>query len=177
VSARARRLRAALLALPPAVDARERAARARILVELERLPQPFSESAQPVHVTSSAIVAGARGILLHRHKRLGLWLQPGGHVEGGEEPPDAALREVLEETGLRVRHPGGSPRLYHVDVHDGGRGHVHLDLRYLVEAPDRDPAPPADESQAVRWFALEEAIEVADLGLSAALRRLAATSA
>jgi 8-oxo-dGTP pyrophosphatase MutT (NUDIX family) len=161
---------AAVAALPD-LDERTSTSKARFLSEVARLEHPFDETADPVHVTASAVVVGPAGTLLHRHKRLGLWLQPGGHVDPGESPEDAVLREVAEETGLRARHPEESPTLVHVDVHDGGRGHTHLDLRYLVHA-EGEPAPPEGESQDVRWFGWAEAIEVADLGLAAALRAL-----
>lgn len=163
-------VRAAVAARAP-VDEREAAAQVRFLAELDRLPSPFDEHADPVHVTASAIVVNpARdAVLLHRHKRLGLWLQPGGHIDGGEHPADAALREVREETGIaRVRHVATSPEVVHVDVHPGPKGHTHLDLRYLVEA-DGDPAPGHDESPDVRWFTWTDAIDLADPGLRGAL--------
>ena len=61
------------------------------------------------------LIIGPRGVVLHRHKRLGLWLQPGGHLEPGETPWEAAARESIEETGLQVYWPrdrsrGGSRR-------------------------------------------------------------------
>lgn len=157
------------------LDERERLSVARALLELDRLPEPFLESADDVHVTGSAVVVGPRGLLLHRHKRLGLWLQPGGHVEPGETPWEAARREVLEETGLQVDPTPagpGSGALVHVDVHPGPRGHTHLDLRYLFAGPDADPAPPPDESPDVRWFGWEAAEAVADAGLIAVVRWL-----
>jgi 8-oxo-dGTP pyrophosphatase MutT (NUDIX family) len=163
-------VRAAVAARAP-VDARERDAVARFLAELDRLPRPFDEDADRVHVTASAIVVGRRGTLLHRHKRLGLWLQPGGHIDAGETPAQAAAREVCEETGLAVAHAPRGPQLVHVDVHAGGRGHTHLDLRYLFEA-DGDPCPPAGESQDCGWFAWDDALAVADPGLVGALRAL-----
>jgi 8-oxo-dGTP pyrophosphatase MutT (NUDIX family) len=156
------------------VDERHAASIAEFLVALETLPAPFDEHADPTHVTASAIVVGLRGTVLHRHKRLGLWLQPGGHIEAGETPWDAALRETREETGLElVPWPKRAP-LVHVDVHDGGRGHRHLDLRYLFFAGTDDPSPPAGESPEVRWFDWDEAIAVADPGLAGALRSMAA---
>jgi 8-oxo-dGTP pyrophosphatase MutT (NUDIX family) len=162
----------AQVAARPAVDAREQAAIDRILQELDRLAAPFEEHADPTHVTGSGIVVGPRGVLLHRHKRLGLWLQPGGHVDAGETPWDAAQREVLEETGLEARPDENGARLVHVDVHPGGRGHVHLDLRYLLYGPDAEPAPPPGESPDVAWFDWDHAIGVADPGLVGALRAL-----
>jgi 8-oxo-dGTP pyrophosphatase MutT (NUDIX family) len=52
----------------------------------------------------------AGGMLLHRskvllvkHKKLGIWLNPGGHIDEGELPHEAAQREFFEETGVRVR--------------------------------------------------------------------------
>ncbi len=45
-------------------------------------------------------------VLLHRHRKLGTWLPPGGHIEKDELPDDAAVREVGEETGVRVELVG-----------------------------------------------------------------------
>lgn len=142
------------------------------------MDHPFSEEADPVHVTGSGIVVGARGVVLLKHRRLGLWLQPGGHVEEGESPWDAARRESVEETGLDLafspdRIDGdGVPELVHVDVHPGGRGHTHLDLRYLLDGDDADPAPPPGESQEIGWFTWDDALATADPGLRGALESL-----
>jgi len=155
-----------------AATPRETSSRARFLAELGRLPDPFDRDADPVHVTGSAIVVGPRGTVLHWHKRIGGWLQPGGHVDGGETPWEAALREAHEETGLPVRHPAGGPLLVHLDVHDAG-AHVHLDLRYLLHGDDAEPCPPPGESQQVRWFSLADAIAIADPALVDGLRRVA----
>lgn len=155
-----------------AVDDRERDSVERFLAETARLAAPFDEHADPVHVTASAIVVGERGTVLHLHKRLGRWLQPGGHIDAGETPPAAALREAAEETGLAVAHPPGGVRLVHVDVHPGPKGHTHLDVRYLLYAPDVDPDPGEEESPFVRWFDWDEAVAVADPGLRAALESL-----
>ena len=156
------------------VDERHEASIAEFLTALETLPQPFDEHADPTHVTASAIVVGLRGTVLHLHKRLGLWLQPGGHIDADETPWDAALREVREETGLQTVPWPKRPPLVHVDVHDGGRGHRHLDLRYLFFAGNDDPTPSEGESQDVRWFDWDEAIAIADAGLVGALRSMAA---
>lgn len=151
---------------------REGQSRTRILLQLGRLSHPFDRGADHVHVTGSGIVIGSRGTLLHWHKRLGGWLQPGGHLDPGEAPHEAARRETREETGLAAEHPGGRPRLFHLDVHPAAAGHVHLDIRYLLVAPDSDPVPPEGESQQVAWFSLAAARVVADPGLIDALDRL-----
>jgi 8-oxo-dGTP pyrophosphatase MutT (NUDIX family) len=156
------------------VSGREVESRQRILEELDRLPRPFDRDADLVHITASGLVVGPRGTVLHVHRRLGRWLQPGGHVDRGEAPWDAALRETCEETGLTVGHPGNGPVLLHLDVHPAADDHVHLDLRYLLAAEDADPAPPVGESQQVRWWDLDEAMSVADEGLVDGLRRLQA---
>ena len=155
-----------------AATPREVSSRARFLAELDRLPDPFDRQADPVHVTGSAIVVGPRGTVLHWHKRVGGWMQPGGHVDAGETPWRAALRKAEEETGLPMRHPEGGPRLVHLDVHPAGP-HVHLDLRYLLLGGDAEPSPPPGESQQVRWFSFADAIAVADPALVDGLRRVA----
>lgn len=159
------------------VDEREQRSIERFKAEFAQLHAPFDEHAGPVHVTASAIVVGTRGVVLHRHRRLGIWLQPGGHIDPGETPWDAACREASEETGLHVWLIGPSasqptPSLVHLDVHPGPRGHTHLDVRYLLEGADTDPAPGAGESQEVAWFDWDEAIALADPGLSGALAAL-----
>ncbi len=154
------------------VDQRETASLERFLVEFDRLEHPFDEESDPTHVTASAVVVGLRGVVLHRHKRLGIWLQPGGHIDAGERSADAAVRETHEETGLSVVHAAGEPAVIHVDVHPGPRGHTHLDVRYLLVAGDDDPCPPAGESPDVRWFSWAEAIAMSDGGLAGILRSL-----
>ena len=73
-----------------AADRRRRAALHRRVPRAAstRSSDPFDEHADPIHVTGSAIVVGRRGVVLLTHKRLGIWLQPGGHVDAGEAPWD-----------------------------------------------------------------------------------------
>src|SRR5512146_2810265 len=54
-------------------------------------------------VGASAVVLNDRGeVLLHRRSDNGLWWLPGGAVDPGEEPANAACRETWEETGVEV---------------------------------------------------------------------------
>jgi 8-oxo-dGTP pyrophosphatase MutT (NUDIX family) len=148
---------------------REVAAQEHFLSELGRLSAPCDEHASPTHVTASGIVVGRRGTVLHRHKRLGIWMQPGGHIDDGETSEDAALREATEELGLEVAHPATGPLLLHVDVHEAAHGHTHLDLRYLLLGAHTDPQPPPDESPDARWCSWDEAQQMADPALIEAL--------
>ena len=159
----------ALVAAHQPTSPREIDAKARFLVELDRLADPYDEHADPTHVTASAVVVGRRGTVLHLHKRLARWMQPGGHIDPGEEPPVAARREAVEELGLEVVHPSGGPRLIHLDVHEAALGHTHLDLRYLLFASTDDPHPPPGESPEARWFEWDEADAIADEALVPAL--------
>ncbi|MCW8114087.1 NUDIX hydrolase [Yersinia intermedia] len=53
------------------------------------------------HFTASAIILDENDrILMHFHKKLQMWLYPGGHIEENEEPQEALLREMLEEIGV-----------------------------------------------------------------------------
>jgi 8-oxo-dGTP pyrophosphatase MutT (NUDIX family) len=166
-------------------DALEGVHLARILSFVAAHEHPFDRAIPEGHLTGSAIVISASGdrVLLLHHRKLGLWLQPGGHGEAGESSAEAvALREALEETGIRdlKLHPT-APRPIDVDVHaiparTDEPAHEHLDLRYLVIAPDsaaavHDPA----ESHAIRWFTWPE-IETMDLdgGLRRALKKVKA---
>ena len=143
------------------------------LTHFDDLEDPFDEHGDLIHVTGSAIVIGRRGVVLLKHKRLGIWLQPGGPIDPGETPWQAALREAAEETGLELSFAAvdseGVPSLAHVDVHPAARGHTHLDLRYLVSGSNADPTPPPGESQEIGWFSWADAAERADDDRLAAL--------
>ena len=114
-------------------------------------------------------MVGRRGTVLHLHKRLGRWMQPGGHIDPGETPPEAARREATEELGMIVEHPADGPHLIHLDVHEAALGHTHLDLRYLLVGEDADPNPPPGESPEARWCSWDEAAAAADDALVGAL--------
>jgi 8-oxo-dGTP pyrophosphatase MutT (NUDIX family) len=133
---------------------------------------PFSESENDHHLTASAFVISTRGVILHRHKTLDKWVQLGGHIDAGEDPAAAALRETREESGLDARHVDPD-RPYHVDVHPGPRGHTHYDLRYLLVAEPLDPAPAPGEGPDVYWFDFAAAQERAEGSLAPVLARLA----
>lgn len=74
--------------------------------------------APKVCFTAGGFVIRNEQILLIKHKKLGIWLAPGGHLEDGELPHQAALREVAEETGIKaeidsaIQVPPGSDSEY-----------------------------------------------------------------
>ena len=134
------------------------------------LSSPFNEHSDTTHVTASAIVVGVPGVVLHLHKRLNMWLQPGGHIDAGESVDQAALREAREETGLQLQHFLSLPRFIHLDVHPGPRGHTHLDVRYLLVADNETFAPAEGESKEVKWFSFDEALQASEDGARGAIR-------
>lgn len=109
------------------------------------------------HFVATAFVVYGDSVLLHWHRKVKGWLPPGGHVEPNEDPVQAVLREVLEETGLDVKIVPSAP-LFPVedleqvqppvtilieDIPDDGEGpHKHIDFIYFTvprEAPDSPP--------------------------------------
>jgi 8-oxo-dGTP pyrophosphatase MutT (NUDIX family) len=122
------------------------------------------------HFTVAVFVVHDARILLHYHRKLGKWLPPGGHVEDNELPDEAAIREVLEETGIRARlvgslglspAPAGWPRQLvvpaGVQLEDIYPGHQHIDLVYFA-VPDPEHLQSAEvdprlaESDRVAWY-------------------------
>ncbi len=156
-------------------DAKEAEDRAAMLDFLDELPEPFSPSQDTAHFTASALVVDAarERTCLVLHRKLGLWLQPGGHIERADASIGlAALREVREETGLDARLAAALP--VHVDIHaiperPDRPAHLHLDVRFLTIAAG-DELTLSDESTDVRWWPLADAATAGDESLARLLR-------
>jgi 8-oxo-dGTP pyrophosphatase MutT (NUDIX family) len=136
----------------------ERARVADRMLELSRLPGAFSrEHLEPGHFTASAFVVcpERRRVLLIQHAKRQRWLQPGGHVEAGDQGLiSAAEREVAEETGVSGLVPL-SDGVFDIDVHaiparPNEGAHQHFDVRYAFAAPSADLVA-SDEVRGVRW--------------------------
>ncbi|HLT31937.1 MAG TPA: NUDIX hydrolase [Myxococcaceae bacterium] len=139
---------------------------------VENLAAPLARSQAGAHFTASAVVVtpeGDRVAMLH-HRKLERWLQPGGHIEPGDDGDLvlAAMREAREETGCEVGPHPLAPLPLDVDAHviparRDEAEHTHLDVRFLLvatsaEALAHDPA----ESRAIHWFGWDAALERAD---------------
>jgi 8-oxo-dGTP pyrophosphatase MutT (NUDIX family) len=121
----------------------------------------------PGHLTASAWVLSPdrTEVLLLHHRKLGKWLQPGGHADGDEDLLAVAQRELHEETGLVTATPVGD--IFDLDIHDippfgDVPGHQHFDVRFLMVAGSRDVPQGNNESHAVRWHPLHRIAELTD---------------
>jgi len=171
----------ALLAAHGAEDESERRSLEAMRGYLTSLAEPFSRNQPVAHFTGSAVVvdpAGERVCLVH-HKKLGRWLQPGGHAdaEDGGRMEVTALREAREETGCDVALHPLAPRPLDVDAHripprKDEPEHLHLDVRFLVTAANPDAlAHDPLESHGAQWLTWDDALARTD---EAPLRRLLA---
>jgi ADP-ribose pyrophosphatase YjhB (NUDIX family) len=104
-------------------------------------------------------------VLLHFHPKLGKWLPPGGHIEPGELPDDAATREVREESGLTVRLVGdrGLPADYPdqpvqlvvpagIQLESIAPGHEHIDLVYFAVPVDAAGGTQREAENIFQWL-------------------------
>lgn len=127
---------------------------------------PFSRDNIVAHLVADAWIVNPERtkVLMLFHAYKGFWMTAGGHCEGTPYVCDDAFREVFEEMGLDLRD-GSLPTLF--DVNTGylltrekeGRiepEHLHFDICYLMEADERAPLLPNEESTEIKWIPIEE---------------------
>ncbi|MFS8063498.1 MAG: NUDIX hydrolase [Luteimonas sp.] len=137
---------------------------------------PFVRERLAGHFTASAwlVARDAQRVLLTHHRKLGLWLQLGGHADGDRDLVRAALKEAEEESGLTDL--AIEPELFDLDrhwipEHKGVPAHWHYDVRYVVHADADEAFVVSDESHDLAWR--EIATLVDDEAADASLRRMA----
>ena len=118
------------------------------------------------HFTVAIFVVWEGKVLLHRHRKLGMWLPPGSHIEDNELPDEAAIREVWEETGLRVELVGerrvdvtDPVQLYRpagVQLENIAPGHQHIDLIYFAKPAGSAEVRDEFASDKVGWYGPED---------------------
>jgi 8-oxo-dGTP pyrophosphatase MutT (NUDIX family) len=135
--------------------------RQALLAFLAARPDACLRSCAAGHLTASAVVLDHTGerTLLTLHPRVGRWLQLGGHCEPTDTTlAGAALREATEESGIEGL--AIQPEPLHVDVHPVtcslGVPTRHLDVRFLVVAPEGATAVRSAESDDLRWWPLAD---------------------
>ena len=116
-------------------------------------PDPFSRSNLIGHITASGLVVDSGKVLLIHHPYLGLWIQPGGHIDDGETPEFAAIRETQEETGVLCELAWQENSLVDIDVHTipdnpakNEPEHIHIDLCFALR-----PSRLVDPAEAIEW--------------------------
>jgi 8-oxo-dGTP pyrophosphatase MutT (NUDIX family) len=116
------------------------------------------------HLTVSGFVVHEGRVALHWHRKIQAWLPAGGHIEPGEDPLQAALREVREEftvdaavirTGPRIDYEGGPEQVdppASILICPVEPGHEHVDLVYFFRLTSGYPGASYDPDNAIVWF-------------------------
>jgi len=143
------------------IDEVDRLCVARFIAFVERRPDCFERSLAEGHVTGSAWIVDASGrrALLTHHRKLGKWLQLGGHADGDPDVLAVALREAYEESGIEGLVPVTSG-IFDLDIHriparPGEPEHFHYDVRFALRAPAQARLVVSSESLDVAWVELD----------------------
>jgi 8-oxo-dGTP pyrophosphatase MutT (NUDIX family) len=143
-------------------DAREAADQADILAWVASGQQLF-RTAPPATPPKHLVVyfvpvdTADRCLLLGDHRKSGLWLPPGGHVEEGEDPREAVGREAAEELGIAADSVGDQPFFLTVTPTNDASSHLDVDLWFVLQVRRGTPlTPDPREFKSVRWFGLDD---------------------
>lgn len=125
----------------------------------------FDRSLRAGHVTGSAWLVNPAGteVLLTHHRKLGIWVQLGGHADGDPDIFRVALREAVEESGLAgiaAVDAGLINGIFDLDIHlipERGSeiAHLHYDVRYALHATNDTEFRVSSESRALAWVPID----------------------
>lgn len=119
-------------------------------------------------MTVSGFVTHEGRVALHWHRRLGMWLPAGGHIESGEDPLEAAIREVVEELAVevevlpltnRIQYEGGPKQIeppYTILDCWPEPDHCHVDHVYMFRLVSGYPGKSYDADYGILWLSAEE---------------------
>jgi 8-oxo-dGTP pyrophosphatase MutT (NUDIX family) len=107
-------------------------------------------------------------ILLVLHKKFNKWVQPGGHIEDNELPEETAVREVFEETGVKVKLLGERfpreddfIRPLGIQKNRNKAGDLHIDITYVaIPVGYVEPEHISDEILKIGWFDRDQLEEI-----------------
>ncbi len=146
------------------IDADDAACAARFAAFVATQPRCFERALEIGHVTGSAWIVDTAGdrVLLTHHAKLDIWVQPGGHCDGDPDVAAVALKEAVEETGLRELARVDAA-IFDLDIHTiPARGtvpaHEHFDVRFAfrLRAEASDLFVVSDESHDLAWVRFDE---------------------
>jgi ADP-ribose pyrophosphatase YjhB (NUDIX family) len=150
---------------------------AEAFIQFARLGLAAFERSHPSgHFTGSAWLVSADGerVLLTHHRKLGRWLQLGGHADGDVDLARVALREAGEESGLSdlvVEQPIFDLDRHRIPARGEEPEHWHYDVRHVVRAIGSEVFAASEESLALAWKSIRNI--AVDVSADASLQRMA----
>ena len=123
-----------------------------------------------IDYTAAALMVHEDRILLIYHKKMNMWLPPGGHIELNEDPEEALIREIEEETGLvegQFDILGNNPNLIDeftkclpqpafMDIHQINETHRHIGLMWFVKCHTNKVRLEVGAHDNITWFNKDE---------------------
>ncbi|MCH2206145.1 MAG: NUDIX hydrolase [Lentisphaerales bacterium] len=112
----------------------------------------FERSNEYGHMTASSWLVNNSGdkVLLTHHRKLDMWLQPGGHCDGDADVASVALKEAQEETGIQD-WKFKDRKIFDIDCHviparKSEPQHYHFDVRFVMVAQSNENYVVSEES-------------------------------
>lgn len=124
-------------------------------------PRCFLRSSEEGHITGSVFLLNPNldEVLLTHHKKIGKWLQLGGHADGDPDIFAVAMREAREESGINDISPLSydvfDVDIHAIDQHKGVPAHFHYDIRFVLKA-NNISYKVSGESHDLAWVPLRQ---------------------
>ena len=131
------------------------------LIEFITTNQGCFERENPGHITGSVWIINNEEThaLLTHHKKLGMWLQLGGHADGDPHIPTVAMKEAVEESGIEDLE-FVIEGIYDIDIHPlPSKCLAHYDIRYILKAPPNAIYTVSHESHDLAWVEIAQLSE------------------